>query len=872
MNHCLRTFLHLCLLLIPSSLQSQAIPRSEADSLLQVLEKSKPDTNRVKLYLQLGEYYVYKPGELQADMDAAFAYATKAEDLSRTLAFAKGSDGSQKVLGEVFFESKRMSELNVLLEKMKPNESKAALLQRVGLYYVRKPHELPADLDSAAYYTQGALSVNMKLQDGIGQAKNLILLAEIYKERGDLPLVKTYQQKAIPVIEEVEDLDMQAYLWGYLGSSYTRSPEAISDKIQHFEKARNLYRQLGNKDMEALCLRVIAEARLYQGEYGQSLRELLEGVSILQSSGLKKLHATYDLLGHVYSRMGNYELALPYALDAVQNAKALNDTAQLVMYYRRVGQIYKDLNEHDQSLKIYQTILTKLSGEPANGYYPYRLSYVREMNSSLIALKRSQEGLTLVRNFLKDNPPNVSFEATLAAICLGEAYMGLQDYTQAERYLTEGLAKAKSAKGPEDSRTWVDWDSFILACNSNLTDLYLATGQVEKALLHLNDNFVLLKKQPDLLRLSNFYLQAFKLDSVQVKLSSAIAHYQQYKKLQDSVFNERKSNQLIAYQVQHETEAKEQDLKLKEQSIKTLTQEKHLQQEKIEKEKLIRNGIIWGAILLLLLLGVIYNRYRLKQKSNRLLEDQQRKLRAQHQELHSQQAKLQEQQQQINQKNQALEQLLTEKERLLQEIHHRVKNNLQIVMSLLNSQVASLTDKVALSAIQDSQNRVQAMALIHQKLYQAEGVARIPMKSYIEELVDYLQDSYADSHRVDFNLFIGKIELDVNMAVPLGLIINEAITNAFKYAFPGERFGAVHVGLVQISDTSYELTVEDDGVGFPESFNPSQSRSLGMTLMHGFSAQLGADLRIEGGKGVKISLTFTDDKSSSIYTQADYAN
>jgi two-component sensor histidine kinase/tetratricopeptide (TPR) repeat protein len=872
MRHCPRILLHLWLLLIPYSLYSQSITSSQADSLLQILAQSKPDTNRVKLYLQLGEYYVYKPGELQVDMDAAFAYATQAEDLSRTLAFATGHDGSQKVLGEVFFESKRMSELNVLLEKMKPNKNKAELLRRVGLYYVRKPHELPADLDSAAYYTQAALSVNMKLQDGTGQAKSLILLAEIYKERGDLHLVKTYQQKAIPVIEEVEDLDMQAYLWGYLGSSYTRSPESMPDNILHFEKARNLYRQLGNKEMEVLCLRIIAETRLNQGDYGQSLRELLEVVSIQQSSGLKKMHDTYDLLGHVYTRMGNYELALPYALDAIQNAKAINDTANIVMYYRRVGQIYKDLSQHDQSLKIYQTILSKLSREPDNGYFPYRLSYIREMNSSLIALKRPQEGLTLVRNFLKDNPPNVSFESTLAAICLGEAYMGLQDYTQAEKYLAEGVAKAKSAKGSEDSRTWVDWDSFILACNSNLTNLYLLTGQLQKASHHIQDNFALLQKQPDLLRLSNFYLQAFKLDSVQGKLSSAIAHYQQYKRLQDSVFNERKSNQLIAYQVQHETEAKEQDLKLKEQSIKTLTQEKHLQQEKIEKEKLIRNGIIGGAILLLLLLGVIYNRYRLKQKSNRLLEDQQSKLRAQHQELHSQQATLQEQQQQINQKNQALEQLLTEKERLLQEIHHRVKNNLQIVMSLLNSQVASLKDKVALSAIQDSQNRVQAMALIHQKLYQTEGVARIPMKSYIEELVDYLRYSFADSRRVDFNLIIGQIEFDVNMAVCLGLIINEAITNAFKYAFPGERSGSIHVGLVQISDTSYELTIEDDGVGLPASFDPSQSRSLGMTLMHGFSAQLGAELSIEGANGVKISLTLTDEKSTPIYNKAGYDN
>src|SRR5690554_4269708 len=166
-------------------------------------------------------------------------------------------------------------------------------------------------------------------------------------------------------------------------------------------------------------------------------------------------------------------------------------------------------------------------------------------------------------------------------------------------------------------------------------------------------------------------------------------------------------------------------------------------------------------------------------------------------------------------------------------------------MSLLNSQVASLQDKAALSAIQDSQNRVQAMALIHQKLYQAEGVARIPMNAYVEELVAYLQDTFALSPKVRFKLFIEPIELDVNLAVPLGLIINEAITNTFKYAFPAERSGTVQVSLLQKTDTSYELTIEDDGVGLPKGYDPSQSRSLGMTLIQGFSAQLGAGLSIE---------------------------
>jgi tetratricopeptide (TPR) repeat protein len=285
------------------------------------------------------------------------------------------------------------------------------------------------------------------------------------------------------------------------------------------------------------------------------------------------------------------------------------------------------------------------------------------MSQSLIALKRPQEGLRLIKSVLGSYPPEEMWGEILAALCMGEAYMGLQDYAQAEKHLTKGLAKATGAIGAGRSGNSMDVYGDIVPFHTNLTDLYLATGQLQKASFHLNKNFPLLKKQPDLLKLSNLHLQAFKLDSLQGNLSSAIEHYQQYKALQDSVFNERKSNQLIAYQVQYETEKKEQqlelkekDIKLKEQSIQVLSKERVLQQEQIKQATLLRNGIIGGAAMLLLLLGVIYNRYRLKQQSNRLLQAQQSKLQAQHEELQTQQAALQDQQHQIQEKNQDLEQ------------------------------------------------------------------------------------------------------------------------------------------------------------------------------------------------------------------------
>jgi two-component sensor histidine kinase len=272
---------------------------------------------------------------------------------------------------------------------------------------------------------------------------------------------------------------------------------------------------------------------------------------------------------------------------------------------------------------------------------------------------------------------------------------------------------------------------------------------------------------------------------------------------------------------------------------------------------MIRNGTIAGALMLVLLLGLGYSRYRFKQKINRLLEAKQLE---------------------INQKNHTLEQVLGEKEGLLEEkewmlreIHHRVRNNLQIVISLLNSQAGYLSDNAALSTIKESQHRVQAMALIHQKLYQSEKVARVEMASYINDLVVYLRDSYSQPQSIRYNLKVEPLELDVSLAVPLGLIINEALTNALKYAFPGDNSGTVSLSLHPASETTYELTIADDGAGLPPGYDPVRSRSLGMTLMHGLSEQLGGVLHISGPPGVVIRLVFQDEQLGATFSGADHS-
>ena len=232
-----------------------------------------------------------------------------------------------------------------------------------------------------------------------------------------------------------------------------------------------------------------------------------------------------------------------------------------------------------------------------------------------------------------------------------------------------------------------------------------------------------------------------------------------------------------------------------------------------------------------------------------------------------QMGKLRSQQGIINQKNNSLQSLLQEKDTLLEEkewlrkeIHHRVKNNLQTVVSLLESQSAFLKDG-ALMAIRDSQHRVYAMSLIHQKLYQSENVSSLHMAVYVPELISYLKESFNAKQGIRFDLQIDSVILNVSQAVPLGIIMTEAISNAVKYAFPHEMLGLIYVEIKKLPTNQVLLMVSDNGIGLPKTFDILNTTSLGIKLMKGLSLDIDAVLKIESAKGTSVSLTFEIESS-----------
>jgi len=202
---------------------------------------------------------------------------------------------------------------------------------------------------------------------------------------------------------------------------------------------------------------------------------------------------------------------------------------------------------------------------------------------------------------------------------------------------------------------------------------------------------------------------------------------------------------------------------------------------------------------------------------------------------------------------------LEEKETLLRELHHRVKNNLQLVSSILVLQAQHARDPAAFAAYNEIQNRIRSMALIHAKLYQAEYLAKIHFTKYLQELITALIHSYGlSADRVSVTLNSPGMMLDLNTAVPLGLIINELVSNCLKHAFPRNRRGDILLDLHAEDDGSYLLRVADNGVGLPEDLDITNTATLGLKLVNTLVEQLKGTIQLERGAGTTFIIRFKE--------------
>jgi two-component system, sensor histidine kinase PdtaS len=241
-----------------------------------------------------------------------------------------------------------------------------------------------------------------------------------------------------------------------------------------------------------------------------------------------------------------------------------------------------------------------------------------------------------------------------------------------------------------------------------------------------------------------------------------------------------------------------------------------------------------------LLLGLLYRNYHLKQQTNKKLEVLNEDL------AH---------------KNALLDKRNAENELLLKEIHHRVKNNLEVVSSLLALQSAKIEDPEIQDAMLASQNRVQSMGILHQKLYQSEHLAFIEMKHYFQNLCENILDSYNETERIKVNIDMNELELDVDTAVPVGLIVNELLTNSLKYAFPDGKKGEIQLALENLAGNLYQLKIKDNGIGKTPNTN-TKGTGFGTQLVDLLTRQIEGDLQEQNDNGTMIVINFKRQKAA----------
>ncbi|MGX7688210.1 tetratricopeptide repeat-containing sensor histidine kinase [Flectobacillus roseus] len=705
----------------------------------------------------------------------------------------------------------------VLKGKVTPaNLAKTQLL--LSEHFLLRDGELKSDLDSASTLAEEATRVSVVNNLHQEYVKSLYLRGSILLEKGFRAEGRGMFRKALGFAKLYNLPEEKGDYFEKEGHLIEQDEQHIKQKIQFYQKAILYFAQANAYEKEAPARQMLGDLLIIDNQKEQALKELHSALIAFRKAKIPDTQGVYKLMANVYIQMGKYDNALENSISAVKIAESLKDSSlQMSSIYNTTALVYYYLKQEKPAVAYWEKALVLAKK------YQER-SYIQMISGNIITAKAR---INDYKGALKDL---IFFEKKYAKDLSDEMigripylylniYIGLREFDKAQPHYQK-VWEIFSKLSPEQA-----YYKFYL---NSITRYLIETHQYKKAYPLLLDYEKIAIQEKNYLYLSLAYQNIYKADSALGRLQDAVKHLKLYKVASDSLLNIEKAKQLINLQVKFETEQKDKNIQI-------LQQKTEIQNSIIQNERVLKVNIIVGAVILLLLLVISVSRYRLKQKVNLQLEKKQAE---------------------INKQNDLLKKLLNEKEWLLREIHHRVKNNLQVVISLLNAQSAHLNNQDAIVAIQKSQQRMQAISLIHQKLYQTDGLSTIDMRWYIAELISYVKEYSNFKQNITIDYVLEDVILDVSQAVPVGLILNEVINNAIKYAFPHQSNGVIRICL-QLDDQNFvHLGVRDNGIGLPDDFLQHTSESLGVNLIYGLAEQIDGNVEIISDNGVKVQIVF----------------
>jgi len=698
----------------------------------------------------------------------------------------------------------------------------AAIMTKIRKSYelIMKPGEKPEDLNPAIVLGAQAISESRNVGFLRGMGLGYLDLSYAYGEKRD-------EARKAENLDLSEKIFRQISYWPGLADVLHCRAAAIPydggrimERINKQNEALTYYIKGGDPLKIATAYQELGDLYEIAGDNQSSFKTLNLSLLNYQKAGYHKLQGIYDLLGTAYFSAGNFNEAIRYGLLAVKTGRSLKDSSQqMSTIYNRLGGSYYSMRDFSNAA-AYQ--LQGFALAKKNNDLPSM--YVIACNTSLTLchLQQYAKAIAILRQTEKLMPTNdVSLKASFLSRYLS-VYLIEKKLDEAHPIAEKMVLIAGQLPKDDPGKNQVLF---------TLNNYYFLNKQYDKAQDMLAKYAALPNLSPQ--AKISIYQNKFMIDSALKNYREAMNDHIRFKAIADSVFDDKKSKQIAQLNIQYETENKNRQLMLQVRQLEL----QHILLEQSQASKM-RYAIM--AAVLLLITGLLISRYRLKQRANRELTYEQGV---------------------VSRKNEKLQHLLQEKEWLLKEIHHRVKNNLQIIMSLLNSQSSYIEEGAALEAIQESQSRVNSMALIHQKLYRSSTMSSINMKEYISDLVGYFKSTYVLKQHIGFYLDVAPLIIDVAIAVPLSLILNEAVTNCLKYAFPNGRNGEIRIILINTTDDDINLYIADDGIGLPQGFDPEKQSSLGMSLIRGLSEDIDGKYIISGGpQGTSISIAFKSIK------------
>ncbi len=534
----------------------------------------------------------------------------------------------------------------------------------------------------------------------------------------------------------------------------------------------------------------------------------------------------YSRLGTAYNNLGNYETAIQFFIKALAEFGKLKDLKGESVTLHSMGNTFMFLKDYSEAKKYYlKSLKIKIK---FNNLSWIGTDYMSLGNAytETDSLEKAFDYYKKALNTFERIPLTEGIASTNENI--GLLLMKKHQVAKAVPYFLKSITLNRTMDAP-----------YPLASSlRNTANAYINLNKLDEAALKLNEASKLAKKMDNRKFKLDLYESLVNYYKARYDFKNISTYMEKYTILKDSIFNDTKSKQIAGLQIEFESEQKEAENNI-------LKQNNDIQRLTIEKQNQTKQIMSIVIFLVVLLTFLLYWLFKSKEIANKKLVYKTNIIDTKNAILEATQLKLQ--------------QSLGEKEVLLKEIHHRVKNNLQLVSSLLSIQARATAQNLEVKDfLYKSQNRVQSMALIHETLYLSDDVSKVDFQQYLIKLTSHLFHSFdVDKGNIETTIQAHGIVLDIETVIPLGLILAELINNALKHAFPKGN-GKINITLQDHNDEMLELIVFDNGIGLPENYSEKEA-TLGMQLINDLTVQLYGNLMIENLNGTRVTIRFPKD-------------